>query len=107
MSGGMRQYIGMAVAGTLLLAAGFGLYWVLNMGRTANVGAAAPQLTADSTPVKVQPDASVNGDADAARSPVLDQMAGVTQTPSTEQLVSTDDTNGETLARDVTAADRQ
>ena len=35
MSGGMRQYVGMAVAGTLLLAAGFGLYWVLGMGRGA------------------------------------------------------------------------
>ncbi|HZY69304.1 MAG TPA: hypothetical protein VFE52_11985, partial [Devosia sp.] len=31
--GSARQYVGMAVAATLLLAAGLGLYWVLNMGR--------------------------------------------------------------------------
>ena len=50
MSGGMRQYVGMAVAGTLLLAAGFGLYWVLGMGRGGD--GEAPVLQADATPVK-------------------------------------------------------
>ena len=54
MSGGMRQYVGMAVAGTLLLAAGFGLYWVLDMGRGRH-RIDAPVLTADATPVKVAP----------------------------------------------------
>lgn len=50
MSGGMRQYVGMAVAGTLLLAAGFGLYWVLGMGRAPDTE--APVLQADATPAK-------------------------------------------------------
>ncbi|MDO8360982.1 MAG: hypothetical protein Q7T08_13240, partial [Devosia sp.] len=104
LSGGMRQYIGMAVAGTLLLAAGLGLYWVLNMGRSINSGAAAPQLTADATPVKEVPSAPATTDTETARSPVLEQMAGASQAPSAEQLVSTDETGGADVTRDVTPA---
>ncbi|MEO8756887.1 MAG: hypothetical protein ABI398_03905 [Devosia sp.] len=104
LSGGMRQYIGMAVAGTLLLAAGLGLYWVLNMGRTANTGATAPQLTADSTPVKVKPAATTAPTTDAAKSPVLARMDGASQAPSTEQLVATDQPNATDVTRDVTPA---
>jgi hypothetical protein len=93
----MRQYVGMAVAGTLLLAAGLGLYWVLNMGRVqvAN-GTNAPQLTADSTVVKTKPDLTAQPVTDAANSPVLKQMEGVSQAPSAEQLVTTDQTAGQT-----------
>ncbi|MBI4923179.1 MAG: SPOR domain-containing protein [Devosia nanyangense] len=104
LSGGMRQYIGMAVAGTLLLAAGLGLYWVLNMGRSVNSGAAAPQLTADATPVKEVPSAPATTDTETARSPVLQQMGGASQAPSAEQLVSTDETGGADVTRDVTPA---
>jgi hypothetical protein len=105
LSGGMRQYVGMAVAGTLLLAAGLGLYWVLNMGRTANINAAtsAPQLTADATPVKVKPAPAAKPATDAATSPVLAKMGGTQAAPSAEQLVSTDQTNGGNVTRDVTA----
>lgn len=48
----MRQYIGMTVACTLLLAPGLlGLWWVLNMGRVASPNDAhAPQITADAPP---------------------------------------------------------
>ncbi len=88
MSGGMRQYVGMAVAGTLLLAAGFGLYWVLGMGRSGN-DTAAPVLTADATPVKEAP-AAVAPTTDVVRSPVLDQIDGVKAADGAEQLVSTD-----------------
>ncbi len=104
LSGGMRQYVGMAVAGTLLLAAGLGLYWVLNMGRTSNATAAntAPQLTADATPIKVKPAATPTPATDSAKSPVLAKMDGTSSTPSQEQLVSTDETNGGTVTRDVT-----
>jgi hypothetical protein len=104
LSGGMRQYVGMAVAGTLLLAAGLGLYWVLNMGRTADAGANAPQLTADATPVKVLPAPSTAPPTDAAKSPVLAKMEGASAAPSQEQLVSTDETSGGTVTRDVTPA---
>ncbi|MEO6015101.1 MAG: SPOR domain-containing protein [Devosia sp.] len=106
-SGGMRQYVGMAVAGTLLLAAGLGLYWVLNMGRTANVNtaASAPQLTADATPVKEVPKIAAATETDTARSPVLEQMGGTSAATSAEQLVSTDETSsGAPVTRDVTAA---
>ncbi len=104
MSGGLRQYVGMAVAGTLLLAAGLGLYWVLNMGRSgdAATGTDAPQLTADVTPVKEVPTTPVVEETDAARSPVLEQMGGTSVEPSVEQLVSTDETADAPVARDVT-----
>lgn len=104
-SGGIRQYVGMAVAGTLLLAAGLGLYWVLNMGRANTLAASgdnAPQLTADATPVKELPSAPTADETDAARSPVLEQMAGTSVEPSAEQLVSTDDTTTTPVTRDVT-----
>jgi hypothetical protein len=104
LSGGVRQYIGMAVAGTLLLAAGLGLYWVLNMGRVADDGTSAPQLTADATPIKVKPEASTSAESDAARSPVLEQMGGASSAPSAEQLISTDETDAGTVTRDVTPA---
>ncbi len=102
LSGGLRQYVGMAVAGTLLLAAGLGLYWVLNMGRGANTATSAPQLTADPTPVKVKPAQSATPATDTAKSPVLAKMDGSSAAPSSEQLVSTDETSGGTVARDVT-----
>lgn len=98
LSGGMRQYVGMAVAGTLLLAAGLGLYWVLNMGR-GSTPATAPVLTADTTPVKVAPAPEVSAEAETARSPVLEQLDGTSAEPSAEQLVSTDETGGQDVAR--------
>ncbi len=103
-SGGVRQYVGMAVAGTLLLAAGLGLYWVLNMGRTNAVatGDNAPQLTADVTPVKEVPSTPTADETEVARSPVLEQMAGTSVEPSAEQLVSTDETASTPVTRDVT-----
>ena len=102
-----RQYIGMGVAAVLLLAAGLGLYWVVNMGRVSTAGA-APELTADTTPVKVKPKAPAKVATDAAKSPVLAKMDGNTST-SSEQLVSTDQTNGGNVSRDVTptAADSE
>ena len=104
LSGGLRQYIGMAVAGTLLLAAGLGLYWVLNMGRTSNTGASAPQLTADATPIKVKPAQTTAPTTDAAKSPVLAKMDGTSQAPSTEQLVATEQPTTADVTRDVTPA---
>lgn len=103
-SSGLRQYVGMAVAGTLLLAAGLGLYWVLNMGHAQlSNGANAPQLTADATPDKTKPDPTAKPATDAANSPVLKQMEGVSQAPSAEQLVTTDQTAGQTNVADANA----
>ena len=87
-AGGMRQYVGMAVAGTLLLAAGFGLYWVLGMGRAND--ADAPVLQADATPVKETPPAATTP-TDTQGSVVFNEMDGVKTDPN-EQLVSRDST---------------
>jgi hypothetical protein len=91
MFGGVRQYVGMAVAGTLLLAAGFGLYWVLGMGRGDG---AAPVLTADATPAKQAPAITAANTSEPARSVVFDEIDGVAAVDSPETLVSRDETAG-------------
>lgn len=88
LSGGLRQYVGMAVAGTLLLAAGFGLYWVLGMGRPADTE--APVLTADATPAK-EAAPVVAPKEDAEGSVVFNTTDGTTAAvPADEQIVSRD-----------------
>jgi hypothetical protein len=89
-SSGARQYVGLAVAGTLLVAAGLSLYWVLGMGR--GDPADAPLLTADASPVKEVPAVVASTEP---RSPVLDEIDGVDAAPGGETLVSRDDTEGE------------
>lgn len=95
MFGGMRQYVGLAVAGTLLLAAGFGLYWVFAMGRG---DATAPVLTADTTPAKQAPAVTAAEAAPPARSVVFDEIDGVAAVDSAETLVSRDETAGASIA---------
>ncbi|WP_423068130.1 SPOR domain-containing protein [Devosia sp. CN2-171] len=94
-SGGMRQYVGMAVAGTLLLAAGFGLYWVLGMGRSND--AEAPVLTADATPVKEPPPPAVAAPTNQG-SVVFNELDGNAAAPTDEQLVSRDDSEATSVA---------
>jgi len=97
-SGGMRQYVGMAVAGTLLLAAGFGLYWVLGMGRGTD--ADAPVLQADATPVKQTPPPTTSTTSQQG-SVVFNELDGNSAAAAAnEQLVSRDDT-AETSVADV------
>lgn len=97
-SGGMRQYVGMAVAGTLLLAAGFGLYWVLGMGRGTD--ADAPVLQADATPVKQVPPPAATPTAQQG-SVVFSELDGnAAAATADEQLVSRDD-SAETSVADV------
>jgi len=97
-SGGMRQYVGMAVAGTLLLAAGFGLYWVLGMGRGTD--ADAPVLQADATPVKQTPPPTTST-TNQQGSVVFNELDGKSAAAAAnEQLVSRDDT-AETSVADV------
>ncbi len=96
-SGGMRQYVGMAVAGTLLLAAGFGLYWVLGMGRGTD--ADAPVLTADATPVKEVPPPAPASTATQQGAVVFNELDGGNATvPTDEQLVSRDDSAATSVA---------
>lgn len=94
--GGVRQYVGIAVAGTLLLAAGFGLYWVLGMDR--GDPAEAPVLTADASPTKVEPVTPVTTSEPASGSVVFDEIDGVADSADNEALVSRDETAGETPA---------
>jgi hypothetical protein len=102
-SSGMRQYVGMAVAGTLLLAAGFGLYWVLGMGRPTD--AEAPVLTADATPVKEVPPPAPVATTTQQGAVVFNELDGGNATaPADEQLVSRDnsaDTSVADVARTV------
>ena len=98
-SGGMRQYVGMAVAGTLLLAAGFGLYWVLGMGGGSDTE--APVLQADVTPVKEVPPPTPTSTATQQGAVVFNELEGGNATvPADEQLVSRDD-SAETSVADV------
>ncbi|MHA6730444.1 SPOR domain-containing protein [Devosia sp. A369] len=79
-----RAAAGPLVAVTLLLAAGFGLYWVLGLGRDAGP---APLLTADATPSKETPAAPA--EAEASQSIVFNEINGVVP-GAEEQLVSRD-----------------
>lgn len=97
-SSGMRQYVGMAVAGTLLLAAGFGLYWVLGMGRGTDGD--APVLQADATPVKETPPPTTSTTTQQG-SVVFSELDGnAAAATANEQLVSRDD-SAETSVADV------
>lgn len=93
--GGARQYVGIAVAGTLLLASGFGLYWVLGMGSGGDP-ATAPVLTADAAPAKVEPAVTPNlGAAEPSGSVVFNEIENAsTEGESIETLVSRDETAG-------------
>jgi hypothetical protein len=105
-SSGARQYVGIAVAGTLLLAAGFGLYWVLGMNRDDPT--TAPVLTADATPAKVEPLIAPTVTAEPSGSVVFDEINGVAAAGDSETLVSRDETAGASVtevARAVTPAE--
>ena len=80
-----RAVAGPLVAVTLLLAAGFGLYWVLGLGRDSGP---APLLTADTSPVKETPAAQPES-ASAQQSVVFNEINGVVP-GAEEQLVSRD-----------------
>jgi hypothetical protein len=82
-----RAVAGPLVAVTLLLAAGFGLYWVLGLGGREN--GPAPLLTADATPVKEVAPAAAPDAAAAQQSVVFNEIDGVVP-GAEEQLVSRD-----------------
>ena len=93
---GLRPYIGMAVAGTLLLAAGFGLYWVLGMGRPGDTE--APVLQADSAPVKEAPPPAPSTTGNQG-SVVFNELDGNSAAAiGNEQLVSRDDSEATSVA---------
>jgi len=88
--GAFRQLVVPAVAGTILVAGGFGLYWALGMGHH---DIKAPVLTADATPAKTIPAKPADT---TPHSVVMDELGGNnTQTPAPkETLVSRDQTAG-------------
>ena len=98
-----HRAIGPVVAGTLLLAIGFGLYWVFGSDGATNVD--APVLTANPTPVKELPETPGVEDTAASRSVVFDELSGDTEPGNTEQIVSRDqsvDANGGDVSRVIT-----
>lgn len=95
-----RSLAGPLVAVALLLAAGFGLYWVLGMGGDSGP---APLLTADTSPVKETP--AVPADAAAApQSIVFNEINGVVP-GAEEQLVSRDQADVNEVTQVPPAAD--
>jgi len=93
-SGGMRQYVGMAVAGVLLVAALFGLYWVLGMNHGGDTE--APVLEADATPAKEAPPATATSN-DTQGSVVFNELDG-NKPAGEETLVSRDDSTDTPIA---------
>lgn len=92
--GGLRQVIVPAAAGTVLLAAGFGLYWYFGMNGGSN--GPAPVLSADNQPVKEVPK-DANANSNANQSVVLDNVGSDSSSANAgkdEQLVSRDQTGG-------------
>lgn len=89
---GWQRIVGPAIAGALLLAIGFGLYWVFGIGPVSDAN--APVLSADNTPVKTEPDTSASDNTEVPRSVVFDQLNGSSGPGNTEQLVSRDQTEG-------------
>jgi hypothetical protein len=81
-----RALAGPLIALTLLLAAGFGLYWVL--GLSGGESGPPPLLTADATPVKETPAPQPEA-ATQQQSVVFNEMEGVVP-GAEEQLVSRD-----------------
>jgi SPOR domain len=99
--GSFRAYVGPAVAGTLLLLAGFGLYWVLGMNRSEGT---APVLTADSTPAKQAPLQAAVDPTAAQGSVVFDTLDGAAAGAlPTENIVTTDQADPEQIATAVAA----
>jgi hypothetical protein len=90
------QYVGAAVAVVLLLAAGFGVYWVFGMGQP---DAQAPVLTADASPDKAAPPAGSSAPTatEADGSVVFNKMDGVQDTAA-EAIVSRDDSADTSVA---------
>ena len=96
-----RALAGPLVAVTLLLAAGFGLYWVLGLGGREE--GPAPLLTADTAPVKEVAPAIAADDGTATQSVVFNEMNG-SPPGADEQLVSRDQTDVNEVTQ-VAAAD--
>jgi hypothetical protein len=96
--GAFRQLVVPAIAGTLLVAAGFGLYWGLGMSHN---NGKAPILTADATPAKTIPPKPADT---TPHSVVMDELSGTAATPAKETLVSRDQTAGADATQVASAA---
>jgi hypothetical protein len=96
--GALRNFVIPVIAGTILVAIGFGLFWAFNPGgRHTGV---APILSASLTPAKTIP----LKPADVApHSVVMQELSGTSPAPSQETLQSRDQTAGDNVAQ-ITAA---
>jgi|GEM_PF-3038147 len=87
-----QRLVGPLVAAGLLVAIGGGLYWMFGNGVIDD--GEAPVLTADSAPVKEDPEPEVGNTAEPARSIVFDELSGENTGDEPAQLVSRDQTDG-------------
>ncbi|MEO8881836.1 MAG: SPOR domain-containing protein [Devosia sp.] len=92
--GAFRQLVVPAIAGTILVAGGFALYWALGMGHHDGK---VPVLAADATPAKTVPPKPA--DSSAPHSVVMDELGGNAPAASKETLVSRDQTAGTDAAQ--------
>ncbi|MGV8830469.1 MAG: SPOR domain-containing protein [Devosia sp.] len=100
-AGMSRAVAGPLVAITLLLASGFGLYWVLGLG-SRDTGP-APLLTADTAPSKEVAPVVAADDGTTPQSVVFNEMDGVAP-GANEQLVSRDQSDVNEVTQVATAA---
>ncbi len=91
----LRSILGPSVAGAILLAGGFGVYYYLN--QDDNNGT-IPVLSADGTPEKIIPQATATDNT--SQSVVMDKLSGEANSTESEQLVSRDESlNNDPIAR--------
>jgi hypothetical protein len=99
---GWKSIAGPLVAAALLLAVGLGIYWVF--GTNNQLDGEAPVLSADTSPVKQEPDTTA-ASTDAPRSVVFSETQSDSEPDTIEQLISRDETTdvqGNDVARVIT-----
>ena len=92
--GALRNFVIPVVAGTILVAIGFGLFWALGMG--GRHSGATPILSASVTPAKTIPPKPADT---APHSVVMQELSGSAPTAAQETLQSRDQTAGDNVAQ--------
>ena len=89
----MSSMFGPAIAGTALLAIGFGLF--LFLGNSSDKNTDIPVLNADAQPQKITPTKTDEVNSQDSQSVVFDEIAGKDKTGENEQIVSRDESANE------------
>jgi len=91
--GAFRQFVVPAIAGTILVALGFGLYWALGMSRHDGT---VPVLAADARPAKTVPEKPADT---TPHSVVMDELSGNSPAVGKETLAPRDQSLGNDAAQ--------